>query len=79
MSEVMPLEYPRAYRVRELFHPRTGSTLCTPHLAFEPKIVDWLRDKFKGLRTAGGGWRKLFISRAGALEDHSRRLLRLVL
>jgi capsular polysaccharide biosynthesis protein len=75
MSEMISLEYPRAYRVLELFHPRTASTLCTPHLAFQPEIVDWLRDKFGGLRTSGGGRRKLFISRARALENHARRLL----
>jgi capsular polysaccharide biosynthesis protein len=74
MSEIMPLEYPRAYRVQTLFHPRTASTLCTNEISFRPAIVDWLRDKFKALRTPGGGQRKLFISRAGA-EAHARRLL----
>jgi hypothetical protein len=27
MTDVMPLEYPRAYRVHRLFHPRTASTV----------------------------------------------------
>jgi capsular polysaccharide biosynthesis protein len=75
ISGVMPLEYPRAYRVPTLFNPCTASTICTTELAFKPKIVDWLRDRFKGLRTLGGGQRKLFISRFGALETRRRRLL----
>ena len=56
-SDVMPLEYPRAYRIHELFHPRTASTVCTRHLAFQSTIVDWLREKFKDLLTPGGGRR----------------------
>jgi hypothetical protein len=75
ISGVMPLEYPRAYRIPELFNPCTASTLCTTELTFKPAIVDWLRDRFKGLRTPGGGQRKLFISRSGALETRERRLL----
>jgi capsular polysaccharide biosynthesis protein len=75
MTDVIQLEYPRAYRVQELLYPRTASHLCTPHLAFQPAIVDWLRDKFKRLRSPGGGRRKLFISRAGGLQSHARRVL----
>lgn len=75
MSDVMPLEYPRAYTVRELFHPRTASAVCRPPLTFQPAILHWLRDKFKGLCTPGGGRRKLFISRAGNSQPQGRRLL----
>jgi hypothetical protein len=75
LSDLMPLEYPRAYKVHELFHPRTASNVCTPYLTFQPAIVDWLRDKFRDLRSADGGQRKLFISRAGTSQAHARRLL----
>lgn len=76
ISDVIPLEYPRSYRVPKLFHPRTASALCTPNLRFKPSIVAWLRDKFKRLRSPGGGQRKLFVSRSGNLRTNPpRRLL----
>jgi hypothetical protein len=75
MSDVVPLDYPRAYTVRQLFHPRTTSTICQPPLRFQPAALDWLRYKFNDLLTPGGGRRKLFISRAGNSQAHFRRLL----
>jgi capsular polysaccharide biosynthesis protein len=66
MSDVMPLEYPRAYRVNKLFYPRTASTVST---------IDWLRDKFNGLRVPGRAQRKLFISRAGSLQTYARKTI----
>jgi Glycosyltransferase 61 len=69
------LEYPRAYKVQKLFHPRTASTACMPPLTFQPVILERLREKFSNFRRPGKGWRKLFISRAGNPQAVARRLL----
>jgi hypothetical protein len=74
-TDVIPLDYPRAYAVRKLFYPVIGSATCMPPMVFRPAILQWLRDKFRALRTREGGKRKLFISRAGHPQIYGRRLL----
>jgi hypothetical protein len=75
VADLVPLDYPRAYAVRKLFYPVTGSAACMPPLTFRPTILQWLRDKFGALRTRGGGGRRLFISRAGDAQASGRRLI----
>jgi hypothetical protein len=73
--ELIPLEYPRAYKIHRLFYSRTGSTACMPPLTFQPAILGWLRERFSAFRSCKNGQRKLFISRAGHSQETGRRLL----
>jgi capsular polysaccharide biosynthesis protein len=73
--DLIPLEYPRAYKALKLFYPRTASTACMPPLTFQPATLQWLRKQFSAFRNPVKGWRKLFISRAGYPQAIGRRLL----
>jgi hypothetical protein len=48
-ARLFELEYPRAYTIRSLIVPSTGSSIVTPPLQFEPGIVDWVRRVFSPL------------------------------
>jgi capsular polysaccharide biosynthesis protein len=74
-ADLLALDYPRAYLVRNLFYPSTTSAICMPPLTFQPAIIDWLRDKFVRPGASSQGGRKLFISRSGHSQVRGRRLL----
>jgi hypothetical protein len=63
-ADLLALDYPRAYVVRNLFYPSTTSAICMPPLTFQPAIIDWLRDKFLrpgvGSRRAQAFYRSLW-------------------
>jgi capsular polysaccharide biosynthesis protein len=74
-ADLLTLDYPRAYVVRNLFYPSTTSAISMPPLTFQPTIIDWLRDKFLKPGAGSQGGRKLFISRSKHSEVTGRRLL----
>ena len=58
--DMLALDYPRAYVVRNLFYPSTTSAISMPPLTFQPAIIDWLHDKFVRPGVGSQSGRKLF-------------------
>jgi capsular polysaccharide biosynthesis protein len=74
-DRLVELEYPGAYRVRDLLYPSTCSSVANPRLPFQPHIAAWLRTVYAPWCSRRPPSRRIFISRSGAKEAHDRRLL----
>jgi hypothetical protein len=72
---LVPLEYPRAYAVKNLIYPSIASSSITRPHSFQPWVLEWLRKSFAHLLTDKPCARRIFISRAGLKDTHERRLI----